>query len=127
MRVPSARRFVTALCVLLLAGKGAQKLRLFVASMLAKFRALTATGSPTTPAWRLFSVFLGDLKDHRVGKVLLAGDHCIVQAKDGAESYKYAVKSIFGEDIKSDNLWCPMCLIECWCRQERRTPTFSTR
>ncbi|EEY63068.1 cell division protease ftsH [Phytophthora infestans T30-4] len=91
MRVPSARRFMTALCVLLLAGKGAQKLRLFVASMLAKFRALTATGSPTTPAWRLFSVFLGDLKDHRVGKVLLAGDHCIVQAKDGAESYKVLV------------------------------------
>lgn len=88
MRVPSARRFVTALCVLLLMGRGAQKLRLFVTSALAKFRALTAAGAPATPSWRLFSAFLGDLRDHRVGKVLLAGDHCIVQAKDGADTYK---------------------------------------
>ncbi|KAG7383147.1 hypothetical protein PHYPSEUDO_003978 [Phytophthora pseudosyringae] len=91
MRVPSARRFVAALCVLLLAGKGTQKLRLFVASVLTRFRALTAAGAPTTPSWRLFSAFLGDLRDHRVGKVLLAGDHCIVQAKDSVDTYKVLV------------------------------------
>ncbi|KAF1772673.1 P-loop containing nucleoside triphosphate hydrolase [Phytophthora cactorum] len=91
MWVPSARRLVTALCVLLLAGKGAQRLRLFVASVLGKFRALTAAGAPASPSWRLFSSFLGDLRDHRIGKVLLAGDHCIVQAKDGVETYKVLV------------------------------------
>ncbi|KAK1940975.1 hypothetical protein P3T76_007681 [Phytophthora citrophthora] len=88
MRVPSARRFLTALCVLLLAGKGTQKLRMFIASMLTKFRALTAAGSSASPSWRLFSAFLSDLKDRRIGKVLLAGDHCIVQATDGVESYR---------------------------------------
>ncbi|KAG3028673.1 hypothetical protein PC121_g20824 [Phytophthora cactorum] len=91
MRVPSARRLVTAICVLLLAGKGAQRLRLFVASVLGKFRALTAAGAPASPSWRLFSSFLGDLRDHRIGKVLLAGDHCIVQSKDGVETYKVLV------------------------------------
>ncbi|ETI53260.1 hypothetical protein F443_03768 [Phytophthora nicotianae P1569] len=91
MRVPSARRFLTALCVLLLAGKGAQRLRLFVASVLAKFRVLTADEASASPSWRLFSTFLGDLRDHRVGKVLLAGDHCIVQAKDGVDTYKVLV------------------------------------
>ncbi|KAE8902903.1 hypothetical protein PF005_g28994 [Phytophthora fragariae] len=91
MRVPGARRFVTALCVLLLAGRGVQRLRLFVASVLTKFRALTAAGAPVTPSWKLFSVFLGDLRAHRVGKVLLAGDHCIVQANDGANAYKVLV------------------------------------
>ncbi|KAL3663890.1 hypothetical protein V7S43_011301 [Phytophthora oleae] len=91
MRVPSARRFLTALCVLLLAGKGTQKLRMFIASMLTKFRALTAAGSSASPSWRLFSAFLSDLRDRRVGKVLLAGDHCIVQAMDGVESYRVLV------------------------------------
>ncbi|ETN13927.1 hypothetical protein PPTG_08604 [Phytophthora nicotianae INRA-310] len=91
MRVPSARRFLTALCVLLLAGKGAQRLRLVVASVLAKFRVLTADEASASPSWRLFSTFLGDLRDHRVGKVLLAGDHCIVQAKDGVDTYKVLV------------------------------------
>jgi len=88
MRVPSARRLVTALCVLLLVGRGTQKLRAFVTSLLVRFRALTAAGAPATPSWKLFSTFLGDLRDHRVGKVLLAGDHCIVKAKDGVETYK---------------------------------------
>ncbi|RLN43688.1 hypothetical protein BBJ28_00024382 [Nothophytophthora sp. Chile5] len=83
---------VTALCVLVLAGKGARGLRALLVSLLARARALTlpASAAAAPPPWRLFSSFLRDLRDERVGKVLLAADHCIVTAKDGAETYKYA-------------------------------------
>ncbi|KAF4315704.1 hypothetical protein BBO99_00009210 [Phytophthora kernoviae] len=70
---------------------GARGLRFFLGSMLLRLRTLTAADSPAPSPWRLFSVFLGDLRDKRVGKVLLAGDHCIVQAKEGVEKYKVLV------------------------------------
>ncbi|TDH69692.1 hypothetical protein CCR75_001291 [Bremia lactucae] len=88
MKVPSARRLVTALCVLLLVGRGARKLRLFILSRLTRSRASSALKTIPTPSWRLLSVFLSDLKTHSLGKVLLAGDHCVVQTKDTATTYK---------------------------------------
>ncbi|CAI5711502.1 unnamed protein product [Peronospora destructor] len=87
MRVPSARRFTTALCVLMLAAKGSQKLCLFVASIVTRLNILKA-GTMAKPSWRLFSILLSDLSDHRVRKVLLAENHCIVQSKNGIEMYK---------------------------------------
>ncbi|KAL7685272.1 putative AAA+ ATPase domain, ATPase, AAA-type, core, AAA ATPase, AAA+ lid domain-containing protein [Plasmopara halstedii] len=104
MKVPSARRFVTALCVLLLAGKGAQQLRLLVASVLARFRALSATKASTSSSIRLFSVFLNDLRNRSIGKVLLAGDYCIVQAKDSYKTYKVLMPPRTNNSILLDAL-----------------------
>ncbi|KAH7491315.1 hypothetical protein PRIC1_014204 [Phytophthora ramorum] len=121
MRVPSARRLVTALCVLLLVGKGSQKLRLFVVSMLTRLRALTAAGTPATPTWRLFSSFLGDLRDRRVGKVLMAGDHCVVQAKDGVETYKVLVPP------RTENTYILDALVQSGVEFGSATPSASSR
>ncbi|CAI5702467.1 hypothetical protein KXD40_003358 [Peronospora effusa] len=89
MRVPSARRFITALCMLMLVAKGSQKLRLYVAFIVTRLNKLKAAGTTANkPSWRLFSVLLSDLSTHRVGKVLLADNHCIVKAKNGFETYK---------------------------------------
>ncbi|KAL4140735.1 hypothetical protein PRNP1_015015 [Phytophthora ramorum] len=121
MRVPSARRLVTALCVLLLVGKGSQKLRLFVVSILTRLRALTAAGTPATPTWRLFSSFLGDLRDRRVGKVLMAGDHCVVQAKDGVETYKVLVPP------RTENTYILDALVQSGVEFGSATPSASSR
>ncbi|CAI5737698.1 unnamed protein product [Hyaloperonospora brassicae] len=91
MQVPSARRFVTALCVLLLARKGVQKLRLLVMSIVTQVHALKATQSSAAPSWRLLSVLLSDLSTHRVHKVLIAGNHCVVLLKNSLETYRVFV------------------------------------
>lgn len=93
MKVPSARRLALMLGVLVLAGKGAQGLRNVLVSLLARRNtpAIVAAASVAAPQWRLFSAFLKDLQEKKVAKVLLAADHCLVHATDGAEVYKYVV------------------------------------
>ncbi|GAB9468803.1 ATP-dependent zinc metalloprotease FtsH [Globisporangium polare] len=90
MKVPSARRLALMLGVLVLAGKGAQGLRNVLMSLLAR-RNTPAIAAVAVPQWRLFSAFLKDLQEKKVAKVLLAADHCLVHAKDGAEVYKVLV------------------------------------
>lgn len=94
MKVPSARRLALMLGVLVLAGKGAQGLRNVLMSLLARRNtpAIAAAAAVAAPQWRLFSAFLNDLQEKKVAKVLLAADHCLVHAKDGAEVYKYVAK-----------------------------------
>ncbi|KAI9919440.1 hypothetical protein PsorP6_017660 [Peronosclerospora sorghi] len=91
MRVPSARRFVTAVCVLLLAGRGSRTLCFYIMSLVKRLRALTLTRASSPSSWKLFSVFLNDLKDHRVDKVLLAREYCTVYTKDHGDLYKVLV------------------------------------
>lgn len=93
MKVPSARRLALMLGVLVLAGKGAQGLRNVLMSLLAR-RNTPAIAAVAVPQWRLFSAFLKDLQEKKVAKVLLAADHCLVHAKDGAEVYKCVVKLV---------------------------------
>lgn len=92
MRVPSVRRLALMLGVLVLAGKGAQGLRNMLASLLARRSALAGAASTAAiaaaPEWRLFSVFLRDLQEKKVTKVLLAADHVLVHAAEGGAVYK---------------------------------------
>lgn len=94
MRVWSARRLAVALGVLALLGKGARKMRVFLASLLLRLRpSLLTNGSASASSaggetWRLFSALLCDLQEQNVGRVLLGADYCVVQSKDGAGSYK---------------------------------------
>lgn len=90
MRVWSARRLAVALGVLALLGRGARRLRVLLASLLLRLRpaALTSGGSAGGDSWRLFSNLLHDLQAHKVARVLLAADHCVVQPADGLAAYK---------------------------------------
>jgi hypothetical protein len=92
MRVWSARRLAVALGVLALLGRGARRLRLLLASLLLRLRpaALTNGGASASSGetWRLFSSLLDDLQAHKVARVLLAADHCVVQPADGLAAYK---------------------------------------
>lgn len=96
MKVPSARRLALMLGVLVLVGKGAQGLRNLLVRLLTRTdsskKAIAAAAA--VPQWRLFSAFLKDLQDQKVEKVLLAADHCLVHAKNGADAYKYAFSTV---------------------------------
>lgn len=90
MRSPSnLRRWLLALGVLVLLGKGSQALRHVLSRWLTSRPAKALPSAP--PQWRLFSSFLRDLHDHRVRKVLLAPDYCLVLAKEAQEQYKVLV------------------------------------
>ncbi|DAZ95465.1 TPA: hypothetical protein N0F65_002150, partial [Lagenidium giganteum] len=82
------RRWLLAIGVLLLAGKGSQGVRRLLLRLVGPSATRPAAASPP---WRLFSDFLKDLQTHKVDKVLLAADFCLVQAKDSADMYKVLV------------------------------------
>ncbi|KAJ0408880.1 hypothetical protein ATCC90586_007978 [Pythium insidiosum] len=86
MKPPTPRRVLLAIGVLLVLRKGVQGLRELLSSWAARnaSRALS-------PPWKLFSVFLQDLKDHKVAKVLLAAEYVLVQGREGVDTYKVLV------------------------------------
>ncbi|TMW58937.1 hypothetical protein Poli38472_007082 [Pythium oligandrum] len=93
MRVPTPRRVLLAIGVLVVLRKGVQGVREALLSWLqgSGDSSAVVAAAAASPPWRLFSAFLRDLRDDKVSKVLLASNFVLVQGKEGLDTYKVLV------------------------------------